>query len=136
MKTTRHFRALSVLMVLVVALGVTWMASAGTATNKDGDMKITAYGELGMVENEGSDSKTNAPPLNLKVAKAVDEKGMEIGMLKGMTIRLGAHKDLITLAEKHKVGDPVMIKGVINPKDKILHVKSYMKIPPEGSGSK
>lgn len=134
MKTSRHVRAVS-LLLLVVAVGLTLMASAGT-TNKDGDMKITAYGELGMAPNEGSDAKTNAPPLNLKVAKAVDEKGMEISMLKGMTIRLGAHKDLITLAEKHKVGDPVMIKGVINPKDKILHVKSYMKIPPEGSGSK
>lgn len=136
MKTSRHFRVLSVLLMLGVAVGLTFMASAGTSSSKDGDMKITAYGELGMVPNEGSDSKTNAPPLNLKVAKAVDEKGMEISMLKGMAIRLAAHKDLITLAEKHKVGDPVMIKGVINPKDKILHVKSYMKIPPEGSGSK
>jgi hypothetical protein len=70
------------------------------------------------------------------VAKAVDEKGMEISMLKGITIRLAAHKDLITLSEKYKLGDPVMSKGVINPEDELLHVKSSMEIPPEGAGSK
>ncbi|MFN7931433.1 MAG: hypothetical protein U0Y68_26595 [Blastocatellia bacterium] len=136
MKTSRHFRVLSLLVLLGVAVGLTFMASAGTSIAKPGDMNITAYGELGLVPNEGSDAKTNAPPLNLKVAKAVDEKGMEISMLKGMTIRLAAQKNLITMFEKYKVGDPLMIKGVINPKDKILAVKSYMPIPPEGSGSK
>lgn len=134
MRQTKQFGQLILALAVVAVLSLSALAQGSDSKNaaKAALMKVTVEGELVALE-----AVNGGKPFALKITRAADAQGNELGELKGQTLRLGPTARVKTLTAKHNPGSKLMVMGSLNPASKLLSVATYKAaMSGGGSGSK